>query len=253
MEAPTIKPYKTKEFDSKQSQYQHADKLPMRAIVLGPSGSGKTILLQNMILDVYRGAFARIYIFSPSIDVDYSWAPVKDYIEKVMKVRETKEEPIYFDSYDPQALEQIVSTQHKVAEYMKKHENKKVYQILIIIDDFADDPRFTRQDKILHSLYTRGRHNFVSTITSTQVFTMLSPIIRKNATALYVYRLRNYRDLESLLEELSALYPKKTLMELYEIATGEPHSFWYINLMAKNKKDMFYMNYNKKLEVEDIP
>jgi len=90
MEAPIIKPYKTKEFDGKQSQYQHADKLPMRAIVLGPSGSGKTILLQNMILDVYRGAFARIYIFSPSIDVDYSWAPVKDYIDKVMKVRETK-------------------------------------------------------------------------------------------------------------------------------------------------------------------
>ena len=160
MEAPTIKPYKTKEFDSKQSQYQHADKLPMRAIVLGPSGSGKTILLQNMILDVYRGAFSRIYIFSPSIDVDYSWAPVKDYIEKVMKVRETKEEPIYFDHYDPQALEQIVSTQHKVAEYMKKQDNKQIHQILIIIDDFADDPRFTRQDKIVHSLYTRGRHNF---------------------------------------------------------------------------------------------
>jgi hypothetical protein len=251
MEAPIIKPYKTKEFDSKQSQYQHADKLPMRAIVLGPSGSGKTILLQNMILDVYRGAFARIYIFSPSIDVDYSWAPVKDYIDKVMKVRETKEEPIYFDHYDPQALEQIVSLQHKVAEYMKKQDNKKVYQILIIIDDFADDPRFTRQDKILHSLYTRGRHNFISTITSTQVFTMLSPIIRKNATALYVYRLRNYKDLESLLEELSALYDKKTLMQLYETATSEPHSFWYINLMAKNKNDMFYMNYSRKLEIED--
>ena len=72
MQAPTIKPYKTKEFDSKQSQYEHADKLPMRAIALGPSGSGKTILLQNMILDVNKGAFARIYIFSPSIDVDYS-------------------------------------------------------------------------------------------------------------------------------------------------------------------------------------
>jgi predicted AAA+ superfamily ATPase len=252
MEAPIIKPYKTKEFDSKQSQYQHADKLPMRAIVLGPSGSGKTILLQNMILDVYRGAFARIYIFSPSIDVDYSWAPVKDYIEKVMKVRETKEEPIYFNSYDPQGLEQIVSTQHKVAEYMKKQADKKnIYQILIIIDDFSDDPRFTRHDKLLHSLYTRGRHNFVSTITSTQVFNSLSPIIRKNATALYIYRLRNYRDLESLLEELSALYDKKTLMQLYETATSEPHSFWYINLMAKNKRDMFYMNYNKKLEVED--
>ena len=77
MAAPIIKPFKTREFDSKQSQYHHADKLPMRAIVLGPSGSGKTILLQNMILDVYRGNFSRIYIFSPSIDVDYSWGPEK--------------------------------------------------------------------------------------------------------------------------------------------------------------------------------
>ena len=127
----------------------------------------------------------------------------------------------------------------------------KIYQILIIIDDFSDDPRFTRHDKLLHSLYTRGRHNFISTITSTQVFNALSPIIRKNATALYIYRLRNYRDLESLIEELSALYPKKTLMQLYEVATGEPHSFWYINLMAKNKKDMFHMNYDRRLEVED--
>ena len=251
MEAPTIKPYKTREFDSKQSQYGHADKLPMRAIVLGPSGTGKTILLQNMILDVYRGAFSRIYIFSPSIDVDYSWEPVKEYINKTMKVKDTKDEPIYFDHYDPQALEHIVSTQHKIAEYMKKQDYKKIYQILIVIDDFADDARFTRQDKLLHGLYTRGRHNFISTITSTQVFNMLSPIIRKNATAMYIYRLRNYKDLESLIEELSAVYDKKTLMELYNTATSEPHSFWYINLMAKNKKDMFFMNYDRKLEVED--
>ena len=80
---------------------------------------------------------------------------------------------------------------------------------------------------------------------------MLSPIIRKNATAMYIYRLRNYKDLESLIEELSAIYDKKTLMELYNTATSEPHSFWYINLMAKNKKDMFFMNYDRKLEVED--
>jgi hypothetical protein len=54
-----------------------------------------------------------------------------------------------------------------------------------------------------------------------------------------------------LVEELSALYPKKTLLELYNIATSEPHSFLYINLVAKNKKDMFFMNYDRKLVVDD--
>ena len=133
--------------------------------------------------------------------------------------------------------------QRKLAQYQKKNGFKKLYQILIIVDDFADQPSFTRSDKILHSLYTRGRHTFVSSITSTQAFNALSPIIRKNATELYIYRLRNYRDLESLIEELSALYDKKTLLALYNIATGEPHSFMYINLMAKSKSDMFFYEF----------
>ena len=48
------KPNKTKEFESNQSQYEHCAKLPMRSILLGPSGSGKTVLLQNMVLDIFR-------------------------------------------------------------------------------------------------------------------------------------------------------------------------------------------------------
>ena len=253
MNAPIIKPRDSKTFESKQSKYDQCGRLPMRSVVLGPSGSGKTILLQNMILDIYRGCFERIYIMSPSIDVDTTWDPVKKYIEKVMKVKHTDEEPIYFDHYNPGALENIITTQHKLAEYMKRNGHNKIFQILVVIDDFADSPQFTRQSKLLHALYIRGRHTFIGTITATQVFNALSPIIRKNITELYVYRLRNYRDLESLIEELSALYDKKTLLQLYNIATDEPHSFLYINLVAKNKSEMFFMNFDRKLVIEDQP
>ena len=116
MNAPIIKPRESKTFESKQSKYDQVGKLPMRSVVLGPSGSGKTILLQNMILDIYRGCFERIYIMSPSIDVDTTWDPVKKYITKVMKVKHTDEEPIYFDHYDPVALDNILTTQHKLAD-----------------------------------------------------------------------------------------------------------------------------------------
>ena len=60
---PAITPIKVKEYESKQSKYDHVGKLPMRSMILGPSGSGKTILLQHMIMDIYRGAFSRIYIY----------------------------------------------------------------------------------------------------------------------------------------------------------------------------------------------
>ena len=34
MQAPIIKPIRTKEFSSKQSKYEHCGKLPMRSVIL---------------------------------------------------------------------------------------------------------------------------------------------------------------------------------------------------------------------------
>ena len=212
--APKIEPIHVQEFTVKQSKYDVCGKLPIRSVILGPSGSGKTVLLQNMILDIYRDCFSRIFIFSPSIEVDMTWGPVKRYIEKRMKVSHTAEEPIYFDHYDPDALANILETQRKITNFLKKRGGKKLFQILIIIDDFADDPIFTRQSKLLHALYTRGRHSMISTITAMQKFNATHPIIRVNATELYVYRLRNTKDLETFVEEVSAVYDKKTRLAL---------------------------------------
>ena len=246
---PVIEPIKLKSYESKQSKYSMVASLPMRSVLLGPSGSGKTVLLVSMILDLYRDCFARIYIWSPSVFVDQSWEPVKQYIEKDLKIN-TDKEKIYFDDYRNEDLEKVIDTQYKLIDHMKKQEYKKLYNILIVIDDFADNPSFTRHSKLLHSLYTRGRHLMISTITSTQVFNALSPIIRKNITQLYVYKLRNYKDLEAVLEELSALADKKVLLEMYQMATHEPYSFWYINLIAKKLSDMFYIRFNQRMLIE---
>ena len=92
--APVIKPIKVKEYTFKQSKYKQCGSLPVRGIILGPSSAGKGVLLQNMILDIYRDCFERIYIFSASINVDHTWLPVKKYIsEKIMK---KDDEPEFF-------------------------------------------------------------------------------------------------------------------------------------------------------------
>jgi Cdc6-like AAA superfamily ATPase len=59
--------------------------------------------------------------------------------------------------------------------------------------------------------------------------------------------LRNHKDLETLIDELSALADKKTLLEIYNLATQEPHSFLYINLMAKDINDMFHIRFDRKI------
>ena len=239
-ETPNIEPIKLTEFETKQSKYKMIGKLPTRAMLVGPSGSGKGVLLSNMILDIYRDCFSRIYIFSPSIHVDYTWKPVKDYIEKDMKVRHTEEEPIYFADYDPDVIENIINTQHKMVTYMKKQGRTELYQILIVIDDFANDETFSKRSKLLNQLYVRGRHNMISTITSTQKFRAIGNIIRINITELYVFRLRNLHDLQAFLEEVSALADQKTLLDIYNLATKEDFSFLYVKLNSKSKNDMFH-------------
>ena len=249
MESPDIKPLSTTKFNAKQSKYAMCAELPMRSIILGPSGSGKSVLLQNMIYDIYKGCFEKIFIISPTIHIDKSWSPIKKYMTEQLKMNPEKE-LCFMDTYDQKKLDEIVETQEKVANYMKDQNYKSVYQILIVLDDVADNPALTRHDKLLHSLYLRGRHSFISTIVSTQVFTALSPIIRKNITQLYTYRLRNYRDLETLLEELSALVEKKTLLEIYHKATTEKHSFLYIDLMETDINKMFSIRFDKRIVIE---
>ena len=51
----------------------------------------------------------------------------------------------------------------------------------------------------------------VSTLAATQVYKGVSPVIRKYMTHLFIYRLRDYGDLEAIVEEMSAIYGKKTL------------------------------------------
>ena len=246
---PKIEPIKVKEFTSKQSKYDVVGKLPLRDIVLGPSGAGKGILISNMILNIYKDCFDRIYIFSPSIDVDKTWVPVKDYIEKSLKI-DPKKEAIYFDHYDHDALENIITTQHKIAEHMKQQNYTKIFQILIVIDDFADDPTFSRHSKLLHALFTRGRHSMISTIVSTQKYRAISNIIRVNATNLYIFRLRNYQDLEAWIDEVSAIADKKTLLQLYNMATSVPFSFLFIKLNSKDVEHMFYARFDQRLTFE---
>ena len=246
---PDVKPVRHKEFKCKQSKYTHAPKLPMRAVIYGPSGSGKSVLLQSMILDIYKGCMERWYIFSPSIHVDHTWRPVKKYIEEEMGV-DPQKEPYAFAEYNPEALDDIIRRQFKIAEHQKKR-GRDVFSVGIIVDDMADEPKFTRQSKLLHQLYIRGRHAFITVITAVQKVTTLAPIIRTQATHIFTFRLRSMQDLETWLNENSAVYPKDTLLQLYNYCVKQPYGFLYQNLMAQNADEMFHYKFDGRLHVRD--
>ena len=96
-----------------------------------------------------------------------TWEPVKNYIRDHIKPNDR--ETYYFGSYDPAELEQVINTQKKFIDYQKEQKHKYSYQILIVVDDFADDTGFTQKPQLLHQLYIRGRHYMISAIAPTQV------------------------------------------------------------------------------------
>jgi hypothetical protein len=124
----------------------------------------------------------------------------------------------------------------------------------VILDDLADrgDILQRRQGGTsggswLVTLATRGRHFGVTWIISSQCLNLVGTVIRKNVRCMCIWRLRNYKEIETLCEELSGVYDKNTILELYKHATADPYSFLFVRLDAKTREDMFWLRFEKRL------
>ena len=108
---------------------------------------------------------------------------------------------------------------------------------LVLIDDFADagDKVMHSSTNILTSLFVRGRHLGCACWLLTQKLRAISLNCRTNFCWMLIWRLRTSKELVTILEEPGALVPRKLLQEMYQIATSEKHSFWYIKLL--NERD----------------
>ena len=124
--------------------------------------------------------------------------------------------------------------------------------MLLVVDDVADDPKFVRYSSLLHGLFTRGRQRAISCMLSTQTYNVLAPIIRLNASDLFLFRLKNMNEVNACLEENSALVGKRTLYEMYQQAVNfAPYSFFHINTNAKDVRNVFFINFHQRFELGD--
>ena len=249
IDIPKIEPINVKQYEFKQSPYPQADKLPFRSIIVSASQGGKGILIQNLVLKIYKGCFERIYIVSPTAHIDEAYKEVIRYIQKEMKIDNNKEQYLY-DEYNAEALEHIINTQHKVIEYQKKMKMNKLFSCLLIIDDFAEDKTFMRYSKILHGLYTKSRHFGLSVITASQKYNALAPIVRLNTSSLYIFKLKNMAEVDAFVQEQSALVDKKTVKEIYNLAVNDqPYSFLFVKLRESDVNKIFMIRLEKAIHI----
>ena len=98
-----------------------------------------------------------------------------------------------------------------------------------MVDDFADAPKCVRYSNTLHGLFTRGRHSAISCVLSTQTYDVLAPILRLNSSALFIFRLKNMNEVNSLIEKNSALVDKKALYDMYQQAVNFGSLFFLLH------------------------
>ena len=245
-----VRPIGNKSYEYKQSPSDFLPKLSARVIVAGPSSSGKGVLVANLLLNkrLWRNAFDKIYYASGSSKLDHNLKPIRKYCEKELGMEEGE---CLLDGWDEPKIREILKQAKENTVRAKKEGARYMPSVCIVCDDLADNKSAVKGNELLNAIFLRGRHMGVSCILMTQRLRLLDVSLRVNSNALFVFRLRNYKDLEAILEEFSAMLNKKQLQEVYEHCTVDRFSFMYMSLNDTDpQKEAFYRCFDAWLSIQ---
>jgi hypothetical protein len=188
---------------------------------VGGSGSMKTNLICDMISRM-SDTFGNIKIITKAQE------PLYDFLK--MKI--------------PPSHLQVTEGIRSVPDLKDFEEDEaKELQHLVIFDDLVLEDRKI-QDQKISPYFIRGRKlaKGINCVYITQSYYMTPPTIRKNLTHIFMKKLSNNRDLNSILGEYNLGCEKEDLMKLYKEATKDNESFLMCDMVAK-PKERFRKNY----------
>lgn len=193
-------------------------RMPISMLLIGKRRSGKTYLLIKMLNSKhFKDSFDRVFIFSPTIELDPTWEKVKD-------INESRY--VLFDDLDLEVLEDILQLQKAQID---------AKPILIILDDFAEKLKGKRGN-VLEQLATKGRHFNTSFIFTSQKFNAVPTIIRNNTDEQIFFRVSNNLELKSIVEENDN---KNITVGFEKLLMDNTNDYNYL-LIVKDKEDKYY-------------
>lgn len=215
-------------YNNPMFQYHHIN-LPFRILVVGGSGSMKTNLICDMICRM-NDTFGNIKIITKAQE------PLYDFLK--MKI-------------PPSHLQvtEGISTTPDLSDF--EEDEMKSLQHLVVFDDLVlEDKRL--QERLIAPYFIRGRKvaKGINTVYISQSYYGVPSVIRKNLTHIFMKKLSNNRDLNSILQEYNLGCDRDELMKMYKDATADNESFLMIDLAAK-PKERFRKNYLEIVKLED--
>lgn len=192
-------------------------------LLVGQAGSGKTTLLTNLIKDIYKKKFNRIWIFAPrasllSLGETHIF---NKYIEDTQHIKHSDITGYVFNEISPELL--------NICKEEAKQDKEKGWNTLVILDDQMAHLRSNVAcEKQLIDICANHRHYSMSLMILSQLYLGGIPKrIRLQACAIFLWRPVK-KEIEEIGEELFSNFDKKEveicMKELYQ----EPHDFIYI-------------------------
>ena len=109
------------------------------------------------------------------------------------------------------------------------HSQELLSACLWCIDDLSDSAQLRqRNESVLNNLFATGRHSGQCCWVNVHALSAVSPLIRKNASMLLIFKKGNHKEYEMLKEEYARLVGKDKFDSIYQMAVGKgapPYSF----------------------------
>lgn len=214
----------------KKKVHELAPDQPFRMLMVGGSGSGKTNVL--LLLTLLYLVYDKLYVYTKHIHQE-KYKLLQQLIKNIESNEDLKEIGDFPIATFADNIKSIVP--------LEKMDEKK--DNIIIFDDFITEKN---QNQIV-DMFVRGRHKNASVIYLTQSYWSTPRDIRINCTHFLLFRSANNRDINMILGDHCSDMDKDEFKRLYNEATQEQFSFFYIDKDAKDKSMKFRKNFDGKL------
>lgn len=233
-------------------------------LIVGKKGTGKTSLILNALTSkkspwCSKKSFDTLWLCSPSAKKDPKFDEMRDELESEGRYFDTLNESILetildeIDEYNDQYKKDM--TEFKANGYYtldlgkdrrgrpltrKITKARELPRHCLILDDVVSLlPKSTQNSKI-NDLYCNQRHKKLCTITVSQVYNKLNPIIRRNADMLSLFHTDNRQEYDAIENDLAV--DNDDFKKLYDYATDKMNSFLHIQLCGA--RPLYFKKFN---------
>jgi len=191
-------------------------------LFIAPTGVGKTNLIINL-LDrprFYKNKFDKVVLFSNTYYNDKIWESCKT----------IEPENVYTD-YDDSTLQSLVDEQEDAKQ------SGEPVNMLIIFDDIIQ--QINKNKSLINSLVMRNRHYYITIWITTQKYSRVSLSIRNNISYYILFGIKNKKEKQFIIDELSDNISEDDFIKLWEYAL-EGKNYNFLVISTKDKPTEMY-------------